>query len=220
MATSGSPSPHPSPTGRGSKGEGIVGIVCATRFEAAPLLRAFHFHKTGPGLYQSQQNGKTALLVISGIGMEPARQAAYHLCDLGAKELVSAGYCGALSADLNVGDLVTDRVATSRLAVWKRAERLALAERAGAQAVDMETQAVIEAGTRRGVPIRILRIVSDRLNDDVSPLLSEEPNFSPVRIALRLWNPSRWPYLIKLWRQSRIASRRLVQAVGIYLNHP
>src|SRR5258708_33644148 len=106
------------------------------------------------------------------------------------------------------------------LAVCKLVERLALAERAGAQAVDMETHAVIEAGTRRGVPIRILRIVSDRLNDDVSPLLSEEPNFSPVRIALRLWNPSRWPYLIKLWRQSRIASRRLVQAVGIYLNHP
>lgn len=84
----------------------------------------------------------------------------------------------------------------------------------------METQAVIEAGTRRGVPIRILRVVSDQLGDDVSPLLGEEPDFSVVRILLRLWKPSRWPYLYKMWRQSQIASRRLGQAVGEWLLKP
>jgi len=194
-----------------------IGLVCATSFESGPIVRAFQFKPAGRRLLTSQFNGHKIWLIISGIGMENARRASYHLCDLGAKELVSVGYCGSLSPDLNVGDLVTDRVATSRLGVWKRADRLKLAERANAQAVDMETQAIIEAGTRRGVPIRVLRVVSDRLNDDVSPLLGEEPDFNPVRIALRLWNPRMWPYLLKLWRQSKIASRRLVEEVGRYL---
>jgi len=194
-----------------------VGIVVATHFEASPIFSRLDFKRDASGLYKAQPNGKTIWLAISGVGMEPARRASNQLCDAGAKELVSAGYCGALSRDLKVGDLVTDRIATSPRPVWKTEARIALAEKAGAQAVDMETQAVIEAGTRRGVPIRILRVVSDQLGDDVSPLLGEEPTFSIVRILLRLWKPTRWPYLFKMWRQSRIASQRLGQAVASYL---
>jgi len=194
-----------------------VGFVVATCFEASPIFRQRSFRKEESGLYKFQDNGLTVWLAISGVGMEPARKAANQLCDAGAKELVSAGYCGALDPDLNVGDLITERLATSPRAVWKREERLALAEKANAIAVDMETQAVIEAGTRRGVPIRILRVISDRLEDDVSPLLGDDPSFSVPRILLRLWNPMRWPYLFKLWRQSRIASRRLGDAAADYL---
>jgi nucleoside phosphorylase len=194
-----------------------IGVVVATIFEARPLIKAFGFRKRDSDVYELQRNGANVLMRISGIGMEPARQASYKLCDAGAKELVSVGYCGALVPQLRVGDLITDRIASSRVAVWKRAEREALAARASAQAVDMETQAVIEAGTRRGVPIRILRVVSDQLEDDVSPLLGSEPSFSVVKIILRLWNPTRWPYLMKLWRQSRAASDRLTQAFNDYL---
>ena len=199
-------------------GEGrTIGIVVATRFEASPIFNQARFKQLDSGFHQAQVNGTTVLVSISGVGMERARKASYDLCDAGAKELVSAGYCGSLSKDLNVGDLVTDRIATSHKPVWAASERLALADRAGAKAVDMETQAIIEAGTRRGVPIRILRVVSDSLGDDVSPLLGDSPNFSVIRILLRLWNPTRWPYLYKMWHQSRIASRRLGQAVAEYL---
>jgi nucleoside phosphorylase len=194
-----------------------LGILIATRWEAAPLLRAFGFRRVKPGLYKMERDGRTILLSICGIGQEPARKAAYALCDAGAGELVSAGYCGALTPELQVGDLVTDRVATSTTALWSRSDRLALAQRAGAQAVDMETQAIIEAGTRRGVPIRILRVVSDRLGDDVSPLLGNDPTFSPAHIALRLLNPARWPDAYKLWKQSEQADVQLVKAVGAYL---
>jgi len=194
-----------------------VGVVVATRFEAAPIFRQAKFQQDPSGFYRAQTNGTVALVAISGVGMEPARQAAYRLCDAGAQELVSAGYCGALQKDLQVGDLITDRIATSAKPVWNTAERLKLADRAGAKAVDMETQAIIEAGTRRGVPIRMLRVVSDSLGDDVSPLLGESPNFSVARILLRLWNPTRWPYLVKMWRQSRIADKSLGRAFAEYL---
>jgi nucleoside phosphorylase len=191
-------------------------------FEARPVIRALSCQLTADScqpsrLYQADVNGQKVFLIISGVGQEPARQASYKLCDAGIKELVSVGYCGALTPELRVGDLITDRISTSKVPVWGREGRLALAAKASAQAVDMETQAIIEAGTRRGVPIRILRVVSDQLGDDVSPLLGESPTFSPWRIALRLLNPANWPYALKMWRQSRIASERLVQAVQAYL---
>jgi nucleoside phosphorylase len=197
-----------------------IGIVMATKFEARPILKACGFKRSHFGHYIAKLNGHVAYLAISGIGMEPARRAAYSLCDAGAQELISAGYCGALVPDLQVGELLTDRIATSPKAIWKRSERQALAEKAGARAVDMETQAIIEAGTRRGVPIRVMRVVSDRLGDDVSPLLGDDVVFSPARMALRLINPRNWPYAYQMWKQSRIANRQLVQAVTAYLRQP
>ncbi len=194
-----------------------IGLVVATFFEARPILHALGFKKIESQLYQSTQNSQKVLLILSGIGQEKARAASYRLCDLGAKELVSVGYCGALTPSLRVGDLVTDRIATSKVPVWGQAGRVALAERANAVAVDMETQAIIEAGTRRGVPIRILRVISDQWGDDVSPLLGEKPTFSPWRIALRLLNPRNWPYAYKMWKQSKVASQQLVVACRDYL---
>ena len=107
------------------------GIVVATRFEASPIFKQVKFTHEASGLYKAQPNGKTVWLAISGVGMEPARRASNQLCDAGAKELVSGGYCGALSKSLKVGDLVTDRIATSPKPVWKTEARLALADRAG-----------------------------------------------------------------------------------------
>jgi len=78
----------------------------------------------------------------------------------------------------------------------------------------METQAVIEAGTRRGVPIRILRVIGDTYEDDLTPLLGSGQPFSIWRIALRLLNPRAWPLALRLRRQSQVASGKLVQALA------
>jgi len=198
----------------------VIGLVVATRFEAAPIFKQTHFELADADFYNARVGKNAVLLAISGVGMQRAKTAAHKLVDAGATELVSVGYCGALVPDLNVGDLITDRIATSPKPVWGTEERKALAARASARAVDMETQAVIEAGTRRGVPISVLRVVSDRLGDDVSPLLGDSADFSVTRILLRLWNPKRWPYLYKMWRQSRIANHRLGEAVCAYLSSP
>lgn len=186
-----------------------IGVVIPTRWEAAPVLKAFAFKRIGSRLYRSTT--ANLLLVISGMGKERARQAAFQLCENGAGELISAGFCGALVPELKVGDLLTHRIATVDKAVITKAERQALSQRAGAQGVDMETQAVIEAGTRRGVPIRVLRVVSDTWDDDLSPLLGPG-DLSPWKIALRLLHPGTWPIAARLYRQSNQAKRRLVQA--------
>jgi nucleoside phosphorylase len=123
------------------------------------------------------------------------------------------GFCGALSAALSVGDLVTCRIATVDKPVRTPEERRALAVRAGALAVDMETQAVVEIGTRRGVPIRILRVVSDDARDDLTPLFGRGAAFSPFLIFLHLLNPRAWPLALRLYRQSAIAKARLAEAL-------
>lgn len=195
--------------------KGALGIVIPTRIEAKSLLARFGFQKQGT-LYHATANGRALLLAISGVGQNHARAAAHQLVDAGAKELVSMGFCGALTPDLEVGDLIQDRMATVDRPASSPAQRAAVTQKANAIAVDMETQAVIEAGTRRGVPIRVLRVVSDRSDDDLTLLLGTG-DFSIGRIALRLLNPACWPLARKLQRQSAIARERLAEALSDFL---
>src|SRR5258706_1813387 len=122
-----------------------------------------------------------------------AVNASERLLASGVQELVSMGFCGALVPQLKVGDLITDRLITVDRPARTSEERRALSGRANAVAVDMETQAVIEAGTRSGVPIHILRIVSDEFGDDLTPLFGSNGSFSSWGIAVRLLNPKVWP---------------------------
>ncbi len=190
-----------------------IGIVVATRWEAGVILRSFPFKFIGKNNFFAQIGPHPVQLIISGVGMEPAREAAYTLCDQGVKMLVSTGFCGALVPELKIGDLVTARLATATLPVRTVEERTALAQRASAQAVDMETQAIVEAGTRRGVPIRIVRVVSDTIHDDLSPIFGPPGPFSPWKIALRLLNPAAWPTANLLRKNSATAKHCMVAAL-------
>jgi nucleoside phosphorylase len=193
-----------------------LGIVIPTRWEAGIVLRRFSFKRAASSLYKSSISDRPILLCISGVGGEAARCAANRLVSEGAKELMSMGFCGALVPTLKVGDLVTHRIATVDKPVRTPEERRALTERANAVAVDMETQAIIEAGTRRGVPIHVLRVVSDEFEDDLTPLFGTDGIFSPWRIALRLVNPKVWPLAMKLKKQSRTCSVRLAEELAIF----
>jgi len=194
-----------------------IGVVMATHWEARCLLRRFHFRRQERDLYRAVIQGRPVLLAVSGIGREAGWTAAMRLCDRGAAELVSMGFCGALVPGLRVGDRVRDRIVSVSAPVRNRAEREALARRANATACDMETQAIIEAGTRRGVPIRVRRVISDTLEEDLTPLFGSDPFFSPLRIAARLLNPKVWPLAKRLERNSRLAKQRLAEALGSYV---
>ncbi len=196
-----------------------IGVVVPTRWEAKGILRHFGFKRLGHALYRTEINGRAILLCVSGVGRQAATAAARRLLASGSKELVSMGFCGALVPELRVGDLVTDRVITVDRPARTPEERRALTERANAVAVDMETQAVIEAGTRAGVPIRILRVVSDQLEDDLTPMFGQDDCFSAWKIARRLLNPTVWPLAWKLKRHSEVASKSLVQALTQFCQH-
>jgi adenosylhomocysteine nucleosidase len=190
-----------------------IGIVVPTRWEAQELLRRFKFKKCAPAFFRSEIQGRTLLLILSGMGRPAAVHAAERLIAEGARTLLSMGFCGALIPDLKVGDLVTDRLVTATEPARNLEERQALAARANAVAVDMETQAVVEVGTRRGVPIHFLRVVSDEVGEDLCPLLGSKGALSPWRIAWRILNPGTWPLAHRLFLNSLVARRRLADAL-------
>jgi nucleoside phosphorylase len=194
-----------------------IGLVIPTRWEARDVFSRFHFRRAQGGLWRAEISGHLVYACISGVGQKAAARAAAKLVAEGARELVSMGFCGALVPELRVGDLVTDRIATVDKPARTMEERSALTQRANAVAVDMETQAVIETGTRLGVPIRILRVVSDRFDDDLTPLFGTNGSFSGWRIALHLFNPKAWPLALRLRQQSQIAGARLSDALAPFL---
>ena len=194
-----------------------IGIVMATSWEAQPLLKAFGFTRIDYRLYRGESRGQPMVVCVTGVGKKNARAGADRLCSLGIKALVSAGFCGALVPELRVGDLVTEGLITVDVPARNRAERDALTEKTKPVAVDMETQAVVEAGTLYGIPIYALRVVSDELDDDLTPLFGADRAFTPWKIALRLLNPRVWPLASQLKRNSDAASRRLIAEVDAFL---
>lgn len=190
-----------------------VGLVIPTYWEGKDLFKRFNFKPTQGRLLQTGIGGKRVLARISGVGHRAASKAAELLVSSGAQELISVGFCGALVPSLLVGDLVTDRITSSDKPIRTPKERLALTARLNAVAVDMETRAVVEAGTRLGVPIRVLRVVSDEFTDDLTPLFGASGSFSAWGIAIRLLNPAVWPLARKLKAQSAVARQRLGLAV-------
>ncbi len=203
-----------------TSGNNPVGLIIPTRWEAQDVLRHFKFQRIGRALYHAEIENRTVFACVSGVGSKPAAQAAGRLVAAGARELVSMGFCGALVPELHVGTLVTDRLITVDRPARTPMERKALTERANAVAVDMETRAVIEEGTRRGVPIHILRVVSDEYADDLTPLFGTNGSFSMWRIAWHLLNPKVWPLAWKLQKQSTLARAQLVKALALFCQTP
>src|ERR1051326_8124353 len=89
-----------------------LGIVVPTGLEAHEVLRRFPFRLIGRSTFSAQINDRPVFLCISGIGRQAARRAAERLLQLGAEELLSMGFCGALLPELHAGDLITDRLVT------------------------------------------------------------------------------------------------------------
>ena len=77
-----------------------LGIICALRFEARCLTSG-----KLPAQQPIELNEKT-LLILSGMGREPAREAAQKLVEAGADCLAGFGTAGALAPELRPGDLV------------------------------------------------------------------------------------------------------------------
>ncbi len=175
---------------------GVIGLVIPTRWEASPILKHFHFLRQRDRIYAATMGGRTVLAVISGMGRTAARIAAETLVDQGAQELVSVGFCGALVPELRAGDLVTQRIITVDQPARTPTERQKLTERAGAVAVDMETRAIVEVGTRHGVPIRMLRVICDEYSDNLAPLFGPRGRTSrddhDAKIMEPAWMASRF----------------------------
>jgi adenosylhomocysteine nucleosidase len=199
----------------------VIAVVCAVPAERRALAGL-----AGPDLE----------IHVSGIGAAAAARAAADLTLRPLRGLVSAGFCGALSPELRVGDLVAadevhDEATGERFApdpamlaaapgargTLVSARRLArtAADRARLQglAVDLESAALARASRAAGVPFLALRAVTDETGHrlpDFDRLVDAAGRLTPGAGLLHfLRHPRELPALVRLGPAARKAGEAL-----------
>jgi adenosylhomocysteine nucleosidase len=228
-----------------------VAIVVAMEREIAPLVRGWavrerehegrrfrFFERPVEGVEEKD----STVAVCGGIGSAAARRATEAVIRLyGPKQVVSAGFAGALDPKRKVGDVllpavVIDAGSGSRSTVSSgtagvalvtygamadREQKARLATAYGAQAVDMEAAAVAQGAEGHGVDFAACKAISDEADFSLpatDSFVGPEGKFQTGRfvfyIVLRPWL---WSATVQLARNSGKASRTLCMALTGFL---
>lgn len=179
-----------------------IGLVCALPLELSDFVGHWSKVKTYTGgkftfrggLYE----GIRLAMVESGMGAERAQRATEALLDAHSpKWIISTGFCGALSSEMNVGDIVVankittpshdelsvdigmtsdssrklyvGRTVTVDQMIRSVAEKKELADATQSIAVDMETHAIAAVCRARKTKFMAVRAVSDDMSTDLPP---------------------------------------------------
>jgi adenosylhomocysteine nucleosidase len=212
---------------------GKVAIVTALHREVSGLVKNW---RSVSRRYEGRDfrffENDDLVLVCGGIGAEAARRATEAVLSLYQSGLiVSAGFAGALVAELRVGDLLTPRwVIDARdgsrhdtgkgegalLTINEVAgpdRKVKLAGAYGAQAVDMESAAVARGAEAHGVRFLAIKVISDPI-DFVMPPVDRFVNcagqFKTASFAAyTVLRPWLWKSVIQLSRNSSVAALAL-----------
>jgi adenosylhomocysteine nucleosidase len=217
---------------------GTIAIVAALEREVRPLVRGWR-------AVQEARNGRAfkffensdVAVVCGGIGVEAARRAAEAVIARYAPERIySAGFAGALTPELKLGDVLRparvvnagdgtsvaleggEGVLVTFGAVAGPEQKKNLREAYSAQAVDMEAAAVAQAAEARGVRFAAIKVISDEIDfafPSMERFVNATGEFSERKFAwfaaLRPWL---WPRVAKLQQNSAQASRVLCERLS------
>lgn len=183
-------------------------------------------------------HGQPVALVANGPGSKLADEAVEIVRNhVEVDVLVSTGFCGALRADLQVGDIFaatevvgvgpaqipsshkifkTGKLLSVDRVVSTAAQKAKLAPQA--DAVEMEAASVAMRALQYSVPFFAVRVITDASNDsfplDFNRLRSTDGHFSRAKIlGAALRRPSVLPELIQLSK----TTKRAAQALGDFL---
>ncbi len=207
--------------------------------------------KGGIAVYHAQIGHADVEVILTGVGWDSARRAMEAVMDSSYSLCISSGFAGGLKPGCAVGDLLAAksvRTAENSGALQCNAEFVAEAEESGARrvetllsaeavastatqkaaladiadAVDMESYAIVAAAQRCNVPAVVIRAISDSFDQDMpmdfSDAISKDGRVL-IRTVLRevAAHPSMLPGLIRLGRQSNRAAERLADFLSRYL---
>jgi len=186
---------------------------------------------TGMGQDHAQNAAKKSFAYRPDIcissGLAGSLRSEIHPGDILAARLVSevgepvavASHAELLSTAVDCGARQIERLATSRAVVARTEEKRRLGSQA--EAVDMESYTIIAEAARCGVPAVAIRAVSDTVDLDI-PYDFDRARDSQGQVRVMgivsqvLRRPSGLPELLKLARDSRLASRRLADFLDAY----
>jgi adenosylhomocysteine nucleosidase len=217
-----------------------VAIVAALESEVRPMVKSWarrrrEFDGRAVEFFETDR----MVLVCGGIGAECARRATEAVVQLYDPSLViSAGFAGALRADLRVGQVLTPRVVIdardgSRVdtgggsgivvtfnSVADAAQKAKLAEAFGAQAqaVDMEAAAVARGAEAHGVRFMAYKAISDASDFSLPALgrfVGSDGKFQTGKFAAHvLLRPWLWKSALRLAKDSALAAKNLCASLA------
>ena len=215
-----------------------LAIIAALEREVAPLVRDWDMTVVRMGEREYRIREKDGVLVIcGGIGAAAARTAAEVLHKHGKGEIagfVSAGYAGALTPELKVGDVVQpehvvnpageahpahgdDGILVSALNIATPERKKQLAELHSAKAVDMEAHAVADYANVHRLPCVVIKVISDEHDAElpnIDQFVAPNGRFKSSSYAVHLMvRPWLWRKVIRLGRDTSLASRALCDAL-------
>ncbi|MFL6301659.1 MAG: hypothetical protein ACJ71N_13725 [Terriglobales bacterium] len=219
-------------------------IIAAAEIEVAALVRGWeHSHTTAQRHGVDIFEGRDAVVAVAGMGPIAGRIAAdtaYKRCNGEVRGFLSVGFAGALNAKLEAADIFEPKkivcaaddteisngtgsgTLVSAGAVAGHEQKLTLAKKHGAEAVDMEAYSVADVARIYGVPFRAIKVISDELDFPMPPMgrfIDEKGRFQTGSFVIySVIRPWIWPTVWRLARNSRRASHvlceRLKQEIG------
>jgi adenosylhomocysteine nucleosidase len=227
-----------------------VGVIFALGIESGFLEDSVVGRVTvrGDGFkaIEGELRGRRIVILLAGPGRPNAARATEALIDGHRPECVlSAGFAGGLAPELKRHEIVLaqevilesgqriemaplptagataiGKLLTADCVVRLADEKIALFERTGASAVDMESFAVAEVCARHGVPFRSARIIHDpadqTLPSDIEKLLNQKTEIARWGAAIgALWKrPSSIKDMWALKENSLVASQKLAEFIA------
>lgn len=189
-------------------------------------------------------------VVLTGMGQERAQVAIRAAFALRPDICISAGLAGALRPGFRPGDVLAARLVSEAgepLAVASHRDLLSEARACGAQvverfvtsktivahaeekrvlgaeadAVEMESYAILAEAARHGVPAVAIRAISDAMDFDLPYDFSgADDGQGHIRAGKVIWRvlqrPSGFPALLRLARDCRIGARKLAEFLDVY----
>jgi len=218
-----------------------IAIVAAMEREVGPLMRAWATTSLEHQGRRFQALAKEhAVLVLGGIGPVAAANAAEAvLAHSGASLVVSAGFAGALHPETNVGDLVVPEVVVDAasglryptsggsgalVSTWEvlgPAEKIELAARYHAVALDMEAAAVAAVARARGTEFCAAKTISDEQGFAMPPVgrfVDAAGRFQTARfLAHAALRPRLWTSVGQLAVNTARASEILCESLEAFI---
>ena len=201
-------------------------------------------------MFEVAFGGAKVRAVLTGMGQEHALKAAKSALAYRPDICISTGLAGSLRSGDRAGDMVVarlvseagepmavashrellsvaldcgarqiERLATSRTLVSKAEQKRELS--AHAEAVDMESYAILAEAARCGVPAVAIRAIVDTVDFEM-PYDFEQARDAQGQIRVSgvlsqvMWQPAGLPALLRLARDTRFAARRLADYLDAF----
>lgn len=230
----------------------LVSLALENEFAPWRRLRSFtRVAELDFAAYDTKVEAADVRVALTGVGPERARSVMARALQWEPNVCIASGVAGSLRATYRVGEVFVARevmelesgrtIATDRElaeAAEKRGVRLAerllsssnmvvTAEGKGrlgrmAEAVEMESFAVLTEAARRRVPAVAIRAISDTADQDLpmdfSGVLDGEGKVSASKVARSLARaPHKLPAVLRLGRNTRVAATKLAEFLDGYI---